>query len=153
MHKPRESLKDLLPRRIPPEREGSALFELHPAELPYPGACWLEGSLYLQDLGFDFFARCFTAACVPFDYFGSQRLGAAAIARLLTELDAYHAELLGSPTREQVFARYASVYPAEMWKGFETELLGSTLRSASAELRAFVRDGTRDSRCLWVLGM
>jgi len=37
--------------------EGTAYFELHPGELPEPFACWLEGSLFLKDAGFDFFVK------------------------------------------------------------------------------------------------
>ena len=41
------------------QRDGTAYFEFHPAELPKTKACWLPGSLLLRNAAFDSFAECF----------------------------------------------------------------------------------------------
>lgn len=153
MSYPVETLRSLRPLLDPEDREGTAYFELHPAELPHPGACWLQGSLFMQDVAFDFFIRCFEAVRPSFDHFSSERFGRDELARLTIELDAYLGDLAGQPSRELVFSRFDSVFTPDLWKGFETEVLASALRSAGRTLRGFVAEAGRTSGCLWVLGM
>ncbi len=91
----------------PSQRDGTAYFEFHPAELPEENACWLPGSLLLRDAAFDFFVECFYRASKTFDYFSFVRFGSAEISRVSDDLTAYLAVLSGrTPSRTELFANY-----------------------------------------------
>lgn len=140
--------------RDPAQRDGTAYFEFHPAELPEPRACWLDGSLLMRDAAFDFFAGCFQAALPTFDYFAFSRFGEGDIARLLAELDAYLASVESNVTPlDALFARYASVFTQDIWADIEPTILAPVVAVAGHALRTYIAEQTRDSRCLWVLGM
>jgi hypothetical protein len=135
------------------QRDGTAYFEFHPAELPEPNACWLSGSLLLRDAAFDFFAECFQRTKHSFDYFSFVRFGSRDIKRLIDELTIYITTLNGGPTRQQLFSNYASIFPEDIWSGVPTEPLADAVLNAGTILRRFVRSETKESACLWVLGM
>jgi hypothetical protein len=135
------------------KRDGTAYFEFHPAELPEPNACWLPGSLLLRDAAFDFFAECFHRTKHSFDYFSFVRFGSGDIKRLIDELTIYLAPLKAAPTRQHLFSNYASIFSDDIWSGVSTELLADAILSAGTTLRRFVRSETKESGCLWVLGM
>lgn len=137
----------------PEERDGSAYFELHPNELPHPHACWLHGSFFLQDAAFDFFSECFHAASESFDYFSFQRFGEIEIDRLLIEIDSFLDDISDNPSRERLFSRYASIFTAEIWDDLETSVLVPIVHECGDKMRTFVKLKTRETKCLWVLGM
>jgi hypothetical protein len=141
------------PLTDPEMREGTSYFELHPKELPTPHACWLVGSFFLKDAAFDFFAECFHSADENFDYFFFQRFGEHEIDRLLKALDEFLEELSGQPTRETVFSRYASLFTMDIWADVDTSTLARAVQKCGDEMRRFIVSSTRNSKCLWVLGM
>jgi hypothetical protein len=139
------------------QKNTTAYFEFHPAELPEENACWLPGSLFLRDAAFDFFADCFHRAKESFDYFSFVRFGSRDIGRLIDELTVYLDTLKSAPTREEVFARYESMFTSEftseVWGAVDTQPLAAAVLGAGRTLRRFVRSQTKESGCLWVLGM
>jgi hypothetical protein len=135
------------------QRDGTAYFEFHPAELPVPNACWLPGSLLLRDAAFDFFAECFHRTKHSFDYFSFVRFGSRDIKRLIDELTHYLMTLKAGPTRQQLFSNYASIMSEDIWSGVPTQPLADAVLNAGTILRRFVRSETKESACLWVLGM
>ena len=137
----------------PSAREGTAYFEFHPDELPEENACWLPGSLFLRDAAFDFFAECFHSASESFDYFAFVRFGPNEIERLIIELNLFLDELKTDPTRKQVFAKYASIFSSDIWSNVATDALAEAVIRTGKVLRSFVETNTKNSRCLWVLGM
>jgi hypothetical protein len=134
-------------------RDGTAYFELHPKELPEPHACWLAGSFFLRDAAFDFFAECFHSAHESFDYFSFQRFGEREIDRLLNALEGFLHELESQPSRDVVFSRYASLFTVDIWADVDTSALASAVFKCGNDMQRFVASKTRDSKCLWVLGM
>src|SRR6185503_1763175 len=117
------STEDLVvfePLLDPSARNGTSYFEFHPRELPKTNACWLPGSLFLRDAAFDFFVECFQRASASFDYFSFVRFGSNEIRRLIEELTIYLDSLKSAPTREQLFANYASIFTDDIWSGVPT---------------------------------
>lgn len=137
----------------PDEREGTAYFELYPKELPYPNACWLPDSFFIRDAAFDFFAECFHSASKSFDYFSFQRFGAPEISRLIHELDIFLRDLSIETSREKLFSRYASIINSGIWSQVDSQILLPAVRGCGERMVAFVQSTTRESNCLWVLGM
>ena len=135
------------------QRDGTAYFEFHPAELPEPYACWLPGSLLLRDAAFDFFAECFYKTKQSFDYFSFVRFGSRDIKCLIDELTIYLKTLKAGPTRQQLFSNYASITSENIWSDVPTQPLADAVLNAGTILRRFVRSKTKESACLWVLGM
>jgi len=134
-------------------RNGTSYFEFHPRELPKTNACWLPGSLFLRDAAFDFFVECFQRASASFDYFSFVRFGSNEIRRLIEELTIYLDSLKSAPTREQLFANYASIFTDDIWSGVPTQPLSEAVLNTGRTLRRFVRSNTKESACLWILGM
>ena len=137
----------------PQRREGSCYFELHPSELPRKHACWLPGSFFLRDAAFDFFAECFHKADEDFDYFAMQRLGQNEIYALCKELAQFNAEVEAMPTREVVFSRYASLFGKDVWSEIDAGVLADAISKSGRQLLDFITRNTKESKCLWVLGM
>ncbi len=137
----------------PEGRDSTSYFELHPKELPRPHACWLPGSFFVRDAAFDFFADCFHSASESFDYFSFQRFGEAEIERLIQELVAFLHSLATEPTRELLFSRYASLFTPDIWSRVETKDLAPAVYECGEKMRSFVQSNTKESKCLWVLGM
>jgi len=148
-----EDLSAFVPLSRPEARDGTSYFEFHPKELPRPHACWLQGSFFVRDSAFDFFAECFHAASEPFDYFSFQRFGEAEIERLIQELGAFLDGIATEPTRELLFSRYASIFTPDIWTGVETKDLVPAVRQCGEKMREFIQSNTKESKCLWVLGM
>lgn len=116
--------------------------------------CWLEGSMFLRDAAFDFFAECFHSASDSFDYFSFVRFGPLEITRLIEELATFTGSLkCGTSTREELFSRYASLVTKEIWADVPTKALTSAVVRTGEELGTFVRERTEETKCLWVLGM
>ena len=134
-------------------RDGTAYFEFFPAELPELNACWLPGSLLLRDAAFDFFFECFHRTKRSFDYFSFVRFGPRDIRGLIDELTVYLTTLKAGPTRQQLFSNYASLMSENIWSGVPTQPLAGAVLNAGTILRRFVRSETKESGCLWVLGM
>ena len=132
--------------------DGTCYFELHPAELKN-AECWLPGSMFLRDAAFDFFVECFHSASPSFDYFSFVRFGSEDIQRLIDELTRYLNGLNANPTREQLFSKYATVVTDDIWSDVETQPLTNAVVNAGNALLRFVRSNTKESKCLWVLGM
>ncbi len=137
----------------PEARDGTSYFEFHPKELPRPHACWLPGSFLVRDAAFDFFAECFHAASESFDYFSFQRFGEAEIGRLIQELGNFLDGIVTEPTREFLFSRYASIFTPDIWAEVETKDLAPAVRQCGEKMRDFIQSNTKESKCLWVLGM
>ena len=137
----------------PDEREGTAYFELYPKELPYPNACWLPDSFFIRDAAFDFFSECFQSASKSFDYFSFQRFREPEISRLIQELDIFLRDLSIEPSREKLFSRYASIFTSDIWAQVDDQILLPAIRGCGERMGAFVQSATRESKCLWVLGM
>jgi hypothetical protein len=133
--------------------EGTAYFELHPRELQEGLEFWLEGSLFVRDACFDFFARCFERANPFFDYFDFVQFDAAQIGALTSELSAFVETLSLSTSREAVFASYNPIWGKDIWDDIDTERLRRVVAGAGAGIAEFVRCSTAESGCLWVLGM
>lgn len=148
-----EDLVVFEPLLDPGQREGSCYFELHPKELPRKYACWLPGSFLLRDSAFDFFSECFHRADKDFDYFAMQRLDEGEIGALCKELEAFIAEVEVCSTREVVFSRYASLFGNSIWSEVEPNLLAAAISSTGRRLLEFITANTKESKCLWVLGM
>ena len=148
-----EDLIVFAPLFDPSARNGTSYFEFHPSELPKTNACWLPGSMFLRDAAFDFFVECFHSASQSFDYFSFVRFGSKDIRCLIDELTIYLDSLKAAPTREQLFAKYASIFGDEIWSGVATEPLADAVVNAGKTLRRFVRSNTKESACLWILGM
>lgn len=137
----------------PSAREGTAYFELHPKELPEPYACWLAGSLLLQDAAFDFFAGCFRAAYPSFDYFSFQRFGREEISALCLEMASYIAQLGPDVSRDPLFSRYESIFSRDIWAEVPTTPLAAAIKACGEQTLSFITANTKESGCLWVLGM
>jgi len=69
------------------------------------------------------------------------------------ELNIYLDKLKTTPTREQLFAKYASIFDNEIWSGVATQPLAENVLNAGKTLRRLVRSKTKESACLWILGM
>jgi hypothetical protein len=137
----------------PEQREGSCYFALQPRELPRKHACWLPGSFLLRDSAFDFFAECFHRADKDFDYFAMQRLGESEGGALCNELETFVADVEATATREVVFSRYSSMFGKSIWSDVDSTLLAPAVATSGRRLREFIAQNTKESRCLWVLGM
>jgi hypothetical protein len=135
------------------QRESSSYFELHPKELSHPQACWVQGSLLLRDAAFDFFSGCFHAADKNFNDFGFQRFEQGHIQVLCQELSAFSQQLALNPTRDVLFSRYASMVNADIWSDISTEALAQAVLRCGEQMLDFIATNTRQSKCLWVLGM
>lgn len=150
------SMKDLIifePLYDPSMCKGTSYFEFHPKELPSSPSCWLPGSMFLRDAAFDFFVECFYDSKNSFDYFSFVRFGSNDIDGLIEELTIYLNILKASPTREQLFSKYSSIFNDEIWTDIPTEPLAKAVLNAGILLRRFIRSETKGSACLWVLGM
>lgn len=148
-----EDLSLFEPLSDPEGRDGTAYFELHPKELPRPHACWLPGSFFVRDAAFDFFAECFHTASNSFDYYSFQRFGEPEIERLLQELNTFLHGIVTEPSRELLFSRYASIFTAQIWSEVETKSLAPAVLRCGEKMRSFVQSTTKESKCLWVMGM
>lgn len=137
----------------PAKREGTAYFELHPKELPRVNACWLPGSLFLRDAALDFYAECFHGASESFDYFSFERFGQKGIERLIGELSSFQNSLNAHPDREQLFSKYTSLFKLDIWSEVDTSSLLSAVQKTGGQLMTFIKTETKESQCLWVLGM
>ncbi len=133
--------------------DGTAYFELHPGELPEPYACWLDGSLFMRDAGFDFFVECFQAANPKWDYFESEPFDAAQLGLLIENIGTFAATLSNGCDRDAVFARYGSPFGKEMWAEVETDLLRRAVLEAASGLKTWIRNVQHSGEVLWVLGM
>ena len=137
----------------PAKKEGTAYIEFHPKELPRQNACWFPGSLLLRDAAFDFYTECFHAASESFDYFSFMRFDQGKIERLSTELSSYLRALKAQPDREHLFSKYASLFKPDIWSEVDTPSLVSAVHETGDTLLAFIKTETKESKCLWVLGM
>ncbi len=133
--------------------EGTSYFELHPGEPPEPFACWLEGSVFIRDAGFDFFVKCFEEANSQFDYFAFEAFDAIALGRLGQALARFEGALAPGCSRESVFSRYASLFDCSIWDAVDTESLRVAIASAGGELRSFIEQARDEAKRLWVMGM
>ncbi len=141
------------PLANPDDREGTAYFELHPEELPGDCACWLPGSFFVSDAAFNFFAGCFHFASESFDYFSFQRFGEAEIDLLLQDMDRFLQSIAVEPTRELVYSRSALTFSPDIWSGLAVQDLAPAVYQCGEKMRTFIQARTKDSKCLWVLGM
>ncbi len=140
----------------PEECQNSLYFELHPREIPRQDACWLHGSLFVKDHAFDFFVDCFQSASGSFDYFSFTRLDEQEIERLVGTLDDFLQDLATKPSRDLLFSRHGhSQWCADdrSWWGIKTEDLASAVQRCGKEMQSFIQTNTKESKCLWVLGL
>lgn len=133
--------------------EGTAYFELHPGDLPQPFACWLDGSIFIRDAGFDFMVDCFSRANPKFDYFAFERFDLAQIEALCLELNAFLQTLVPGCQRDELFARYKSICSRDIWIDVATEPLRVAVSRAVAGILEFVQQTHAEQKALWVLGM
>jgi hypothetical protein len=133
--------------------DGTAYFELHPGEVPEPFACWLEGSIFIRDAGFDFVADCFARANSKFDYFAFERFDAAQLETLSGELGSFLQVLEPGCQRDTVFARYESLFSREVWKDVATDPLREAVSRATVSILEFVQQTRAAQKPLWVMGM
>jgi hypothetical protein len=139
--------------RDPKRLEGTSYFELHPGEPPEPYACWLPGSVFVRDAGFDFFVECFEKANPAFDYFAFERFDSAQQRVLVEQLDQFIEQLQPGCARGAVFGRYSSLFKQDIWDAVNTEALREAVRQAAQELREFVAETQTKLKPLWVMGM
>jgi|GEM_PF-6675022 len=134
-------------------REGTAYIELHAGELPEDHACWLPGSIIIRDAAFDFVTDCFYSAHPAYDYFDFVRFETSHIQALRTELSGLLATLRPGASRDQVFAKYTSLFSAEIWKDVPTDALRDRVAREIIEIESFAAKAEEDFGILWVLGM
>jgi hypothetical protein len=132
---------------------GTAYFELHPGELPEPFACWLDGSLFVRDAGFDFFVECFHGANPKWDYFSFESFDLAQVEALSADIGSFAAGLTPGCGREAVFARYNSLFKKDIWNDVDTDLLRGAALATASDLRAWLREVQLSGKVLWFLGM
>ena len=133
--------------------DGTSYFELHAGELPEPFACWLEGSLFVRDAGFDFFVECFHVANPKWDYFAFEPFDAVQVDALLADIGTFAASLTDGCSHDAVFARYSSLFKSDIWTDVETDMLRGAVAEAASGLQAWLQEVRRSGKVLWVLGM
>ena len=141
------------PLILPAELEGTNYFELHAGEIAGPQRCWIPGSLCVRDSGFDFMCECFHAASTDFDYFEFVRFGPKEVDLLISEIQKFETDLLGSKSREVLFSRYASIYGTTIWKEVPEKAIAGPLLSLLAAVRNYAQGAINSGKPLWVLGM
>jgi len=134
-------------------REGSCYFEFHPKEILNPPSCWIEGSLLITDAAFDFISELFYSVDPEFDYFSFQRFDGTKIDKLCGELEKFIHKLESDDSRPIAFCAYSSLFSDDIWSGVPTDQLNSAIRGCASSLLQFIRENTKESRCLWVFGM
>ena len=135
------------------ELDGTAYFELYPGEPPEPFACWLDGSAFMKDAGFDFFVGCFERANARFDYFAFEPFDQDAILRLEADLSRLSSRLNPGCSREEVFSCYSSLFSQSIWDEVTTEELRTAVSNAASEIHKFVTGVRLTGERLWVMGM
>ena len=133
--------------------DGTAYFELHHGELPEPFACWLDGSLFVRDAGFDFFVECFHRANPKWDYFSFEPFDTAQVDVLSADMGTFAAGLTAGCGRDAVFARYNSLFKRDIWTDVDTDMLRGAVLEAASGLQAWLREVQRSGKVLWALGM
>ena len=87
--------------------QGTNYFEFHAGERPSDHACWMDGSLFIRDAGFDFLAELFYQTVPGFDYFSFVAVQPQATDAVLRGLDEFSCQLATASSREAVFSYYS----------------------------------------------
>src|SRR5688572_22855673 len=93
--------------------KGTSYVEFHPRDLPDECACWLDGSVFIRDAGFDFFSECFYSAIPEFDFFSFTKVSGSRLSALGDELRSFLV-LCKNGDRTVLFSRYASLFSADI---------------------------------------
>lgn len=136
----------------PKERVGTCYFELYPDELTGQKKCWIPGSFILADVAFDFFVGSFNFASDAFNYYSFQRFGDTEITRLLSDLRNFVDSVAAEPIVLNIFSRH--VYSKDRDLSRESlEPLAQAVCECGETMINFIESKTKDTKCLWVLGM
>ena len=133
--------------------EGTNYVELHPREIPQQYACWLDGSAFIRDAGFDFFAECFYKTVPGFDYFSFTRVTGPHLVALGQEIRLFTSSCREVSDRRLLFSRYASLFSTNIWDEVPDELLRTSLIKAGGMIEDVRARAELTSGVLWVLGM
>jgi len=133
--------------------DGTNYFELHPKEVMASNACWLAGSVFIRDAGFDFFCVCFERSIPDFDYFAFARVVQPHLGHLAAELRTFLHQCRTTADRLILFSRYSSLFTVDIWDQVETEHLRRSIIAAGQNIERFVMAAGKDSGVLWVMGM
>ena len=133
--------------------EGSDYFEFHAGKRPSDHACWLDGSLFLRDAGFDFIAELFYQTVPDFDYFSFVEVPDQFIEVVVTRLHDFSQSLSGDVSREDVFRYYSSLFTADIWAEVSAPSIAPHLRRTCEDLRAYFSEALRSRQPLVILGM
>jgi len=132
---------------------GSNYFELHPKEVLVANACWLDGSIFIRDAGFNFFCACFERAAPDFDYFAFTRIVPPQLETLAIELRNYLDVCRATSDRTALYSCYPSNFRIDTWDQIEIEPLRSSIIEAGDNIERFVLAARKDTGVLWVMGM
>src|SRR5690349_12475599 len=95
--------------------DGTSYFELHPKEVVGANPCWLDGSVFIRDAGFDFFCACFERSVPGFDYFAFARIAQPHLGHLAAELRTFVHLCRTKPDRPILFSRFSSLFTEDIW--------------------------------------
>jgi hypothetical protein len=133
--------------------KGTNYFELHPNEVDKTNPCWLDGSIFIRDEGFDFFAACFERSVPDFDYFGFTRVVHPHLGGLAADLRTFVYLCKAKPDRKILFSRYSSVLDDRIWRDAETEQLRGRIIAGGKELERFINAASKRRGVIWIMGM
>lgn len=133
--------------------DGTSYVEFHPCDLPEEYACWLDGSVFIRDAGFDFFTECFYRAIPAFDSFSITKVTGPQLSALGDELRSFLGLCRKGGDRSVLFSRYASLFSSDIWDQVPTEPLRQSLVNAGGLIEDLRARSESDSGILWVRGM
>jgi hypothetical protein len=133
--------------------QGTSYFEFHAGERPSDHACWLDGSLFIRDAGFDFFAELFYQTVPGFDYFSFVEVEPQAIGAVVRGLDEFSRRISSSSSREAVFSYYSSLFSADIWAEVPASDIAPRLRRACDGIREYCHNALQAHQPLCILGM
>lgn len=138
----------------PSELSGTCYFEFCARVFDGQPTCWNDGSLFVADTGFDFFAALFERASSGFDYFAFTHFDRAALDRLIAGFDEFLRHVAASSRHEDLLTAYAGCIRApESWGGVTHLQLATALTQAGTGIRDFARRARDEHGGMWVLGM
>jgi len=133
--------------------EGTSYVEFHPRDLPAEFACWLDGSLFIRDAGFDFFAECFYKAIPGFDFFSFTKATGPGLVDLGVEIRSFIEACRCGEDRTSLFSRYSSLFSPDIWDDVPSGLLRASIINAGEVIESFRSRAESESGVLWILGM
>jgi hypothetical protein len=127
---------------------GTNYFEFHAGRRPSDHACWLDGSLFIRDAGFDFIAELFYQTVPGFDYFSFVDVAPQAGEAIVNRLDEFSRRLATAISRDAVFAHYSSLFGTDIWADVPASDIGPCLRLACDHIRDYFKQDKGDAAVL-----